>query len=104
MRRTRRTYTPEYREQMVELVRAGRKPVDLAKEYGVTADSIRSWVRQADAAEEAASAAGLTVPELEELKRLRREVAVLREEKEILKKAAVWFARESVLPGESTSS
>ncbi len=104
MRRTRRTYTAEYREQMVELVRAGRKPVELAKEYGVTADSIRSWVRQADAAEEAASAAGLTVSEMEELKRLRREVAVLREEKEILKKAAVWFARESTLPGESTSS
>ncbi len=104
MRRTRRTYTAEYRQQMVELVRAGRKPVELAKEYGVQADTIRSWVRQAEVTQETAAAAGLTVPELEELKRLRREVAVLREEKEILKKAAVWFARESVLPGESSSS
>ncbi len=104
MRRTRRTYTAEYRQQMVELVRAGRKPVELAKEYGVTADSIRSWVRQAEDAQARADAAGLTLSEMEELKRLRREVAVLREEKEILKKAAVWFARESAPAGESSRS
>ncbi|HEX9108102.1 MAG TPA: IS3 family transposase [Longimicrobiales bacterium] len=87
MRRTRRMYTAEYRQQMVELVQAGRKPVELAKEYGVQADTIRSWVRQAAVTQETAAAAGLSVSELEELKRLRREVAVLREEKEILKKA-----------------
>lgn len=89
---------------MVELVRAGKTPQELAHEYGVTAKSIREWLHQAEEMEGKAAAAGLTVSELEELKRLRREVAVLREEKEILKKAAVWFARENTLPGESSRS
>lgn len=95
------TYSPEYRQQMVELVKAGRSPASLAREYGVSDFSIRAWVRQAAEAE----AGGLTVEEKDELKRLRREVAVLRQEKEILKKAAVWFAQESGKgPGESTTS
>ncbi len=98
------TYTPEYRQQMVELVRAGRAPAELAQEYGVSAQSIRTWVHQAEKVEGKAAEAGLSVSQYEELKRLRREVKVLREEKEILKKAAVWFARESGPPEGSSSS
>jgi transposase len=98
------TYTAEYRQQMVELVRAGRAPVELAQEYGVSAQSIRTWVHQAEKVEGKAAEAGLSVSQYEELKRLRREVKVLREEKEILKKAAVWFARESGPPEGSSSS
>jgi transposase len=76
------------------LVRAGRKPEHLAKEFEASAVSIRNWAKQAavDAGQEGGE---LTTDEKQELQRLRREIRVLREEKEILKKAAAWFAKES---------
>lgn len=107
MRRPYRTYPAEFRRQILDLVAAGRTPAELAEEYGVTAASIRLWLRRARAAGAQGSGGreGLSAEEKEELRRLRRENAVLRQEKEILKKAAAWFARESSeLPGESTSS
>jgi transposase len=79
---------------MVELVRAGRTPEELSREFEPTAQSIWNWVRQAER-DEGIRADGLTTDEKEELRRLRREVRVLREEKEILKKAAAWFAQET---------
>ena len=87
-------YSPEFRRRMVELVRAGRKPEALAKEFEPTAQSIRNWVRQADL-DAGQRTDGLTSEERGELVRLRRENRTLREEREILKKAAAWFAQET---------
>jgi transposase len=88
-------YAPEYRRRMVELVRAGRRPDDLAKEFEPTAQSIRNWVAQAER-DAGRRLDGLTSEEREELARLRRENRVLREEREILSKAAAWFAIRGV--------
>ena len=97
-------YTPEYRRRLVELVRAGRSPESLAKQFEPTAQAIRNWVRQADI-DEGRRADGLTTEEREELGKLRRENRVLREEREILKKAAAWFAKEtSSTPSKSSGS
>ncbi len=94
MPRNRKPYPPEFRQQLVELVRAGRTPEELSREYEPTAQSIWNWVRQAER-DGGVRQDGLTTEEKEELRRLRREVRVLREEKEILKKAAAWFAEET---------
>ncbi len=87
-------YPAEYRARMVDLVRSGRAPEELAKEFEPSAESIRNWVKQADQ-DEGLRQDGLTTDEKAELRRLRRENKVLREEKEILKKAAAWFAEET---------
>ena len=94
MPRSRRPYPPEYRQKMVDLVRGGRTPEELSREFEPSAQSIWNWVRQAER-DEGTRTDGLTTEEKEELRRLRREVRVLREEKEILKKAAAWFAQET---------
>jgi len=97
-------YPPEFRRQMVELVRAGRNPEELAKEFEPTAQAIRNWVAQADR-DAGRRDDGLTSAEREELRRLRRENKQLRIEREILAKAAAWFAREtdSIPPKDSSS-
>ena len=87
-------YAPEYRRRMVELVRAGRSPDELAKEFEPTAQSIRNWVTQADL-DEGRRHDGLSSEERQELTRLRCENRILREEREILSKAAAWFATET---------
>jgi transposase len=94
MPRTRRPYPPEFKRQMIELVRAGRNPEELAREFEPSAQSIRNWVLQADR-DEGHRKDGLTTEERQELSRLRRENRRLREEREILSKAAAWFARET---------
>ena len=78
-----RPYAPEFRRQMIELVRAGRGPEELAKEFEPSAQSIRNWVAQADR-DEGRRADGLTTAEREELNRLRREIRQLKLEREIL--------------------
>jgi transposase-like protein len=79
---------------MIEMVlKEGREPADLAAEFGVTATTIWKWVRQAEV--DHGNRDGLTTDEKSELARLRREVRVLREERDILKKAAAWFAQEA---------
>ena len=83
-------YTLEFRRQMVELVRAGRTPASLAKEFGPTAWTIATWVKQ-DAREAGKGDSGLTSAEREELAKLRRENRRLKEEREILSKAAAWL-------------
>jgi transposase len=89
---------------MVELVRAGRTPEDLAQEFEPSAQAIRNWVAQAER-DEGLRQDGLTTSEREELNRLRRENRQLKQEREILKKAAAWFARETgTIPDGSTNS
>lgn len=87
-------YDPEFRARAVELVRAGgRSKAQVARDVGITPETLRRWVTQA--AIHAGRRDGRTTDEKAELARLRREVAVLTEEREILKKAAAFFARES---------
>src|SRR5438105_1479579 len=103
-RRHRNPYPPEFRQRIVALVRSGRSPDDLAKDFEPSAQTIRNWVAQADR-DGGTRDDGLTTEERDELRRLRREVKVLREEKEILKKAAAWFAQETgSVPKASSSS
>ena len=95
MPKNRAPYPPEFKRRLVEMVRAGRSPESLAKDFEPTPQTIRNWVKQADL-DAGTRTDGLTTDEREELSRLRRENRVLREEKEILKKAAAWFAQESI--------
>ena len=95
MPRTRPPYPPEFRDQMVELVRAGRTPEELSREFEPSAQAIRNWFRQSGGLAESGREEVLTKAEQEELRRLRRENRQLREEREILAKAAAWFARET---------
>ena len=92
--RGRGRYPPEYKEQIVELVRAGRSPGSLAREFEPSEQTIRNWVKRADL-DEGRRSDGLTTEARLELLRLKREVKRLRMERDILKKAAAWFARES---------
>jgi transposase len=97
-------YPPEFKRQIVELVRSGRTPEELAKEFEPSAGAIRTWVKQTDL-DEGIRSDGLTTEERGELRRLRRENKQLRMEREILKKAAAWFARESnSIPERDSSS
>jgi transposase-like protein len=94
MRRFHPPYPPEFRARVLELVRAGRTIASLAKEFKLTDQSIRNWIRQADL-DSGRRTDGLTTEEKQELTRLRKEVARLREERDILEEAAAWFAHEA---------
>src|SRR5437763_1504744 len=96
-------YPLEFRQQMVELVRAGRSPKALAREFEPSEQTIRNWVKQA-ALDGGQRTDGLTTEELHELRRLRRENRQLKIEREILKKAAAWFARETKMVPDADSS
>jgi transposase len=95
MAQTRKRYAPEFKRRMVELVRAGRSPEELAREFEPSANAIRKWSTQADI-DEGLRAEGLSTQERKELRELRRRVKQLELEREILGKAAAWFARESI--------
>lgn len=100
MPRTRPPYPPEFRREAIRLVRASDEdhPIPkIAAELGVTAETLRNWVKQDEIDE--GEREGLTTEEKEELRRLRREVKVLRQEKEILRKATAFFAREEIGAG-----
>jgi transposase len=97
-------YTPEFRRQMIELVRSGRSPESLSKEFEPTAQAIRNWVAQAER-DAGRRDDGVTTAERDEINRLRREVKQLRLERDILSKAAAWFARETdVIPPKGSDS
>ena len=103
MARFRVPYPPEFWRQMVELVRSGRTPEELSREFEPTAQSIWNWVRQAGRDGGARKEGGVSSPEPEELTKLRRENHRLRQERDILAKAAAWFARERTPSGSSNS-
>lgn len=89
-----KTYAREFKERMVALVRSGKAPEALSREFEPSAHAIRNWVKQAEL-DEGTRTDGLSTSEREELTRLRRENARLKEEREILSKAAAWFAQET---------
>jgi transposase len=99
-------YAPEFRQQLVELIGAGRRPSELAKEFGCHETSIAAWVRQAKADEMGSGFIGgvLTSDEREELKRLRRENVKLKQERDILAKATAWFANKDSGVDKTSSS
>lgn len=96
MPRTHRPYPPEFRAEAVRLARSSEKAIPaLAADLGVSSEALRHWLRRADADERRGQPGELTTDEREELRRLRRENRRLEQEREILKKAAAFFARES---------
>ena len=106
MPKTHLPYPAEFRQQMIELVRAGRTPAELSREFQVTAQTIQNWVGQAarSAGQPLPGKEGLSTTEREELG-LRRQVKQLQTERDILAKATAWFAgRRGVTPTSSSNS
>lgn len=104
MPNTRKPYPDEFKKKLIALVRQGRTPEELARQFEPSAQSIRNWVAQDDR-DKGQRTDGLTTGERDELQRLRRENERLREEREILKKAAAWFAQETkAAPNGSSNS
>lgn len=97
MPRSRPPYPAEFRQQIVELVRAGRSPAELAREFGCTAQSITNWVGQSaiDRGQPLPGKDGLSTAERQELVRLRRQLRQVQMERDILAKATAWFAGRS---------
>ena len=88
-------YPPEFRAEAIRLVRSSGRPMaQIAQELQMTSETLRIWVKQADL-DDGLRHDGLTSEESEEVRRLRRENQVLKEEREILKKAAAFFAKET---------
>jgi transposase len=95
-RRKRRAFTPEFKADAVRLAKAGDRTIaQVAKDLDLTETALREWLKRADADAGKGPADALTSAEREELVRLRRDVKRLEMEREILKKAAAFFAKES---------
>lgn len=93
-KRSRRSFTKEFQKDAVDLVRSnGASVTQVARDLDLTESSLRRWVHQAEVDEGVKD--GLTTQEREELGKLRKEVRVLREERDILKRATVFFAKET---------
>ena len=94
MPKSRPPYPEEFRREAVQLVRGGRKIPDVATSLGVTEQSLRNWVKQ-DQLERRERDDGLTLAERHELHELRRRVKRVEQERDLLKRAAAFFARET---------
>lgn len=95
-KRTRRNHTPEFKVGAVKLVREGERSIaQVCEEFDLAGSVLRSWLKQAEVEAGEGPTDALTSAEKQELSTLRREVKVLRMEREILKRAAVFFAREN---------
>jgi transposase len=94
MPKTRPAYPEEFRREAVQMLRAGRTPRELAEALGVSEQTLRNWRRQ-DQVDRHERDDGLTTDEREELRRLRRENARLKQERDLLKRAAAFFAAET---------
>jgi transposase len=95
-RRTRRRFTDEYKAETVKLIRESDRSIgEICKDLDLSETAVRRWLKQADIDAGKGAAGALTTDELEELRRLRRENRELRQEREILKKATVFFAKEN---------
>jgi transposase len=92
--KTRPAYPDEFRREAVQMLRAGRTPRELAQSLGVSEQTLRNWRRQ-DQVDRQERDDGLTSDEREELRRLRRENARLKQERDLLKRAAAFFAKET---------
>jgi len=103
MPKTRNPYPADFREQIIALARAGRSVEKLAREFEPCVATIHNWIKQADR-DGGHRGDGLTTSELEELRRLRKENRQLRQERDILAKAAAWFAQSDVTSSRSSSS
>lgn len=90
-------YPAEFRQQIIELARAGRTPAELSREFGPSAQSITNWIAQSarDSGKRLPGKEGLTTAEREELVRLRRKLKQVEQERDILAKATAWFAGKS---------
>lgn len=97
MTRKRRSFTPEYKAEVVGLIRDGGKGITaVCRDLGLTESAVRRWVSQSEADAGRGDAKVLTTAERQELAQLRRENRQLRMEREILKKATAFFAKESM--------
>lgn len=94
MPKTRPPYPPEFRREAVQLLRSGRSPRELAENLGVSEQTLRNWRRQSQVDGHERDD-GITTSEREELARLRRENTKLRQERDLLKRAAAFFAAEN---------
>ena len=103
MPRTRTPYPAEFRDQLIALARSGRSVESLAREFEPCVATIHGWIKQAER-DEGVRDDGLTSAEREELRRLRRENKQLRQERDILSKAAAWFAQNDVTSSRSSNS
>jgi transposase len=92
--RTRPAYPPEFRREAIELLRQGRTPGELSKSLGVSPQTLRNW-RRRDQLDHGERDDGVTTDERAELARLRRENTRLRQERDLLKRAAAFFATEN---------
>jgi transposase len=92
--KTRPAYPPEFRREAVQMLRGGRTPRELAASLGVSEQTLRNWRRQ-DQADRHERDDVVTSDEREELRRLRRENARLKQERDLLKRAAAYFAAEN---------
>jgi len=92
--KTRPAYPDEFRSEAVQMLRAGRTPRELAESLGVSQQTLRNWRRQ-DGIDRRERDDGLTTDERDELRRLRRENVRLKQERDLLKRAAAFFAKET---------
>lgn len=99
-----RVYPPEFRHKVLELIRSGKSTNAVAIEFNISRQTLTNWLKQ-DGRDSGRSSEGLTTQERDEVTALRKKVKQLELEREILKKAAAWFARETdVLPPKSSNS